>query len=580
MIVFKRFVQLCAVCTCLSLHGQDAQSAPFPGISGEWALQTLNALSVEEKIGQLLVPGVIIDPDLNDPAMQTALAKIDQTPADTMISEYHVGGFVYLQKTTNPAGQIEFTRAHQAISSVPLLIAQDLEWGLSMRLKESVVFPHNMTLGAVQNDEFIYAMGVEIGRECSLLGLYANFAPVVDVNNNPNNPVINMRSFGENPDAVAHKGELFMRGLHDAGIISCAKHFPGHGDTSVDSHFGLPCINHSIEHLNAIELVPFKQLIDAGVPAVMIGHLEVPALDATPHTPATLSYPITTELLRNTMHFDGLIITDAMNMEGVLNNNKPGEVELTALQAGADIILCSKNNRATIDAIKQALADGTWSHDELDKRVYKILCAKEWVRAQGVVTAPIPTIVASLHDDVVLDLRQQLYDAAITVVKNTDHVLPMVGDISVACLQIQQASAGAARFVTTRSTNIDHFELGTDVSYQEVDELLKHVIQYDVVAVGIHGMNNNAQEHYGISASTLYLFKALAERNKKAVAVLFGTPYGLTFFENVPGVVVAYEDEPAAMYAAAQVIFGAHAPQGKLPVSASTQFSAGCGLTW
>lgn len=569
------------VCVLTLLLSTVCRAAvPFDSISGEWARETLQRLTVEEKIGQLLIPAVIINPDLNDPVIQAGLQRIDQTPVEVMINDYHVGGLLYLYKTTTPAGQIEFTRACQDKAAIPLLITQDLEWGLSMRLKDVIVFPHNMTLGAIQNDELIYAMGVEVGRECALLGVYANLAPVVDVNNNPNNPIINTRSFGENPEAVARKGELFMRGMQDSGVISCAKHFPGHGDTAVDSHHDLPLLTHSRERLEQVELVPFKRMIGAGVSSVMIGHLEVPALDATPHCPATLSYPIVTKLLQEQLQFKGLVITDALNMDGVLKYNNPGEAELKALQAGADILLCSKNNRAAIDAIKSALADGTWSYEELDKRVYKILCAKEWVREQGIVTAPISVIVQSLEQPAVFDLRQQLYDEALTVVKNNDNILPLVGDISVACLQIERPSKTPSRFVVTRSTEVTHFSLDVDVPLAVVDELVEKLMAYDVVAIGIHALNNDEHARYGLSDSTLHLIKTLLERNKKVATVLFGTPYALKFFENVPAVAVAYEDIPSAMWAAAQVLFGARPPHGKLPVSACAQYPAGLGLTW
>lgn len=555
-------------------------SMPCAAVSGDWAQETLNRLTVDEKIGQLLVPAVIINPDLNDADMVHAMSRNDQTPVDQMIKNYHLGGLLFDRKSTNPAGQIEFTRACQAMSDIPLLIMQDLEWGLSMRLKDVVVFPHNMTLGALQNEELIYQMGVEVGRECALLGVHMNFAPVVDVNNNPNNPIINMRSFGEDPYAVARKGELFMRGLHDGGVLSCAKHFPGHGDTEVDSHEGLPVLNQSLDRLQRVELVPFKTLIEAGVPAVMVGHLAISAFDASPCLPATLSHRIVTTLLKRQFNFNGLIITDALNMEGVLKHHKPGELELMALYAGADILLCLKNNHAALDAIRHALATGMWSMDELDKRVYKILCAKERIRAQGTVDAPVESIVASLHDGAVLDLRQQLYDEAITVVRNEGNVLPMVGDISVACVQIQSPAPAPVRFTTTRSFDLTHFEIAPNVSRATMDEYIEQFMEFDIVAVGIHELNNNASARYGLSDATLYLFDALAARGKKVVAVVFGTPYSLKFFEHVPAVVAAYEDEPAAMWAAAQVIFGSHAPKGKLPVSASAQYPAGCGLTW
>ncbi len=337
----------------------------------------LKNLTLEEKIGQLFMAAAVVDEELNKEHMWKKPYRMDKEYIETLISDYYIGGIIYMYTSTQEK-QIARTQHFQSISSIPLLIGQDLEPGgmITRRFPDLPSMPNAIELGADKDENLAYKTGKEIGQFCQELCVHINFAPVADINTNPNNPVIGKRSFGSDKKNVARKATAFMRGLHDAGILACAKHFPGHGDTSVDSHRDLPVITHNKERLQNIELYPFKYLIDNGIDAVMIAHLEIPALEPEPHLPATLSHAIVTDLLQHKLNFTGLIITDALDMQGVLKNFKPGEIELNALLAGNDILLCSVNIPHAIAVIKNAVLNGDIYIEELDQHVLKILAIK------------------------------------------------------------------------------------------------------------------------------------------------------------------------------------------------------------
>ena len=339
----------------------------------------LQKLTLDQRIAQLFVVTAVIDHDEHQQHLLKQGYRADCEYLKNLIMKYQVGGVIFLGKSTCEK-QFDVTREFQQISNMPLLIAQDLEWGLTMRLRDGLSFPRNQVLGKLspEHDDLIYQMGYEIGRQCQILGVHLNLAPVVDVNNNLNNVIIGSRSFGSNPKLVAQKSILFMQGLQAAGVAACAKHFPGHGDTDVDSHFGLPCLQHTFQRLREIELYPFQKMIQAGVKTVMIGHLEVPVLEPQAHLPASLSKNITTNLLKQEMGFDGLVVTDALDMAGVAQFGEPSEVALQALLAGADLLLCCPDVPQAIIRIRQAITDGQFSEVELDSRVAKILALKTW----------------------------------------------------------------------------------------------------------------------------------------------------------------------------------------------------------
>jgi len=337
----------------------------------------INDLTLDQKIGQLFMVAAVADEEIAHAIMEKKPYRMDKEYIEELIAKYHIGGIIFLGKS-DYIKQRERTQHFQNISSLPLLIGQDLEPGRvgAARFAEFAHFPHNEQLGSMNNEKYTYDIGKAVGTIAKTIGVNIVFAPVADVNNNPNNPVINDRSFGDNPELVAKHAIAFAQGLHDRGIIACAKHFPGHGDTDVDSHYDLPLISHDKERLHAIELAPFKALISANIPAIMIAHLEVPALEDAKNVPSSLSKKIVTNMLQEELLFDGLIITDALDMIGITKNYSHGQAELQALIAGNDILLCPVDVPAGVAAIKQELVEGRITEEDIDVHVEKTMNIK------------------------------------------------------------------------------------------------------------------------------------------------------------------------------------------------------------
>ena len=517
-----------------------------------WAEETLNILSTREKIGQLFM----VSTTSNSEAIE-ASSTMAQSHIEHLIKNYHIGGLIFLYKST-PELQIQKTNHYQALSKLPLLIGQDCEWGLSMRLYQTIRFPRNMTLGAISDKDLIYKLGQEIGNQCAAIGVHINFAPVADVNNNPNNPVINDRSFGENKNLVAQYAQLMMRGLQDAGVIGCAKHFPGHGDTATDSHHALPTIMHNRDRLNSIELYPFAQLIHAGVKAVMNAHLAIPALDDT--LPSSLSRKIVTDILKKELGFQGLVITDGMGMKAITQHYAAGDAELKALLAGHDIILCPTDVPAAVELIEQALNNQQLSEQELNSHVLKILQAKQDLALDKNRFVELEYALASLHSPHALLLKKKLYQAAITLVHNKNTIVPLVAKtLEAALVQI-----GGQRDSVFEKT-LEPLDLKTFYSHENLVELLE---PYTTIIMGVFGMHKFANKNFGLSTETLELINTLTDQNKKIILTLFGSPYSLKFFDKQDAVIMAYEDDEDAQEAAAHVIMGKLLPTGKLPVYA------------
>jgi beta-glucosidase-like glycosyl hydrolase len=339
-----------------------------------WAEQTLKKLTLEEKVGQLFMIGVVSEPEKYIEFHKVWGHHVDQKEVEKLIRDYHIGGLIFFSGTAKK--QVNMTNVFQKISKLPLLVGQDCEFGLGMRLKDAMSFPKNGTLGKLDDELLVYGCAKKIGKQCRAIGVHVNFAPVVDINSNPKNPIIGVRSFGSCKELVARLGKIFAKGLRDGGIFACAKHFPGHGNTDVDSHLSLPVVSHSKERLFTEELYPFKHLIDSGVDAIMTAHLSVPELDSS-GTPASLSRLIVTDLLRKELKFDGLIFTDAMSMGGILKLYSPKEAALLAIKAGNDILLCPLNIKKSIKHIIQAVRKKDLSEKELDSHILRILKAKE-----------------------------------------------------------------------------------------------------------------------------------------------------------------------------------------------------------
>jgi len=377
-----------------------------------WVDSVFDSMSEEERLGQLFMVAAYSNRD-----------EKHSEELEKLIREYNIGGLIFFQG--GPVRQAILTNRYQAKAKVPLLIAIDGEWGLKMRLDSTMAFPKQMTLGAVQDDAYIYAMGKEVARQCKRLGIHVNFAPVIDVNSNPANPVIGVRSFGEDKFKVAEKGIAYMKGMQDNGVIACAKHFPGHGDTETDSHLTLPVITHTKERLNDVELYPFRELIKDSVFSIMVAHMHVPAYDSTTNMATTLSKSVVTDLLKNELQFKGLIFTDALNMKGVSSFFKPGEVDVLALLAGNDVLLYAEDVPTAIRKIHKAIKENKITWAEVDERVKKILTAKFWAGLDSLKPIELHNLYEDLNSSEAKALRQDIYEKALTIVRNDDNLIPI-----------------------------------------------------------------------------------------------------------------------------------------------------------
>ena len=533
------------------LYGQNAQEA--------WVDSTYESLSLRERIGQLMMMRA-----------HSNLGPEHQKQVENFIDEYKVGGLCFFQGT--PEKQAELTNLYQSKSKIPLLISMDAEWGLGMRLKENAIsFPHQLTLGAIQDNRLLYDMGREIARQLKRLGVHVNFAPVADVNNNPNNPVINYRSFGEDRFQVATKSYLYMKGMQDGGVMACAKHFPGHGDTDVDSHEDLPVISHERKRLDSLELLPFKVLVDKGIQSVMVAHLHVPAIDSTSNLPTTLSPAAVNILLRKELGFEGLVFTDGLGMKGVTKHHNPGEVEAKALVAGNDVLLLPADIKASFQAILAFLKDGRLSKEQFETSVKRVLRAKY---QYGLSKKPAPIVISQIRADLnSMDaelIRRNLYEQSLTLVRNTENIIPCR---SLKGQKIASLSLGATQKTIFQNRlqdfkSMEHFQLSRPVNIEKQDRILAQLKKKDLVFVSLHDMSSRSSKDFGISSEELSLLATL-NQNTKVVLIIFGNPYSLRYFDSFEHVLLAFEEDEICQDAAAQAIFGALPINGLLPVTAS-----------
>lgn len=550
----------------------DAASKPQSNKSekiGKWARAALDSMSLDEKIGQLFMIAAYSNKDANHEA---AIEKL--------VKEQQIGGLIFMQG--GPGRQINLINRFQKAAKYPLLISQDSEWGLGMRLDSTISFPRNMTLGAIRDSMPIFEMGMEVGKECRRVGVHVNFSPVVDVNNNPRNPVINDRSFGEDRENVFIKGLFMYKGMEYSGAIGCAKHFPGHGDTDTDSHLDLPIIPHGRDRLDSLELYPFRKMFERGVASIMVAHLYIPSLDNTPNLASTLSPKIVNDLLRNELKFNGLAFTDALGMQGVAKFWAEGETDLKAFLAGNDVLLFSGNVPKAKKMIKDAVLRGEVTEAELNRRVLKILVAKEWCGLNENRFTPQVLPNEMMGADA-LALRKQLYQKAITCVKNDNKLLPL-GELAsrkIAVIEIGSEANSAFSQKLKTYAKMDFFQITSVADKAQRDKILAKIVDYNTVVVGVDGMNKRASKNFGISEGTKALMKSLDTPGRQVVAALFGSPYGLkNFGSNEDAILIAYEDADDAKIAAAEAIFGGIAVDGILPVTASAKFPAGTSVPY
>ena len=537
-------------------------------LQSHWGDSVFRSMSKDERISQLIFVAAYSNRGIKHEVKITDL-----------IRKYKIGGLIFFQGT--PQKQVELTNYYQSKSKVPLMIAMDAEWGLRMRLKNTIHFPYQMALGAISNDTLIYEMGREIARELKRIGVQLNFAPVVDINNNPNNPVINYRSFGMDKFNVAKKGIAYMKGLQDMYVLATAKHFPGHGDTDTDSHKTLPLVSFGKTRLDTLELYPFREMIKAGVGAVMTAHLMVPALDSTPHLASSLSKKIVTGLLKKKMDFKGLIITDALNMKGATKYFPPGKIEVQAIIAGNDVLEFTQNVPLAIRSIQEAIKKGTISWKQINRSCKKILAAKYWAGLNNLQPINTNNLLKDLNLPEAKVLNRKLIKASITVLKDRNNIIPVrnLGKIKIATLNIGDSTLSPFQKMLANYTRMDHYYyVPNDTSNDSI--LLAKLKTYNLIIIGMTHLSQYPYKNFDIQTGTVDFLQHLTAQNKTIVTI-FGNPFAidrLQGIENADGLVLTYENSKLFQQLAAQMIFGAFGAKGHLPVRLNN-FPLGTGIS-
>jgi beta-N-acetylhexosaminidase len=542
-------------------HDYDSHEA-------HWVDSVFNNMTLDERLGQLFMLRAHSDKD----------AAYEQSVAD-LITQYHPGGLCFFQGT--PEKQAELTNYYQSLSDrVPLMISMDAEWGLGMRLKENAIsFPKQLMLGAMQDNQPIYEMGLEMARECRRLGVHVSFSPACDVNNNASNPVINERSFGEDRYNVSAKSFQYMRGLQDGGVLASAKHFPGHGDTNVDSHFDLPIIPHSMEHLDSLELFPFRNLIQHGVASAMVSHLSVPAIDSRKNYPVSLSEKAVFDLLRTKMGFDGLIFTDGMEMKGVTKYFSKGEADLEALRAGNDIVLLPESVSAGMIAIKKALNNKTLNQDRIFDSVKRVLRAKYRLGLTKPQRVKVENIRKEINTNEAITLKRKLISKSLTLVRDDNNLIPFknIAQYTYASLAMGATTTTTFQKTLANYAPITHFNMGKILASNEEINLIDSLTKSDVIFVSLHNMRSKSVDNFGLTDAQINFIRRLCDV-RKVVLTVFGNPYSLRFFDAMPTVFDAYNEDENTQDLAAQALFGAIDITGTLPITASARAKFGDGL--
>lgn len=542
-------------------HAQDTASI-------SWVDSVFQSMSLDEKIGQLFI--IRAHSDLGQDHIESVLSQI---------KKYHVGGLCFFQGT--PEKEVNLTIQYQKLSTLPLIVSMDAEWGLGMRFKDKALsFPHQLMLGAIQDYNQIEVMGYAIGKQLLSIGVNFSFSPVADINTNPLNPVIGDRSFGEDKNEVSLRSIAYMKGLQAAGVLACGKHFPGHGDTDMDSHLDLPEIPYTMERLKETELYPFQQLIDAGIQSMMVAHLHVPAIDPAANISTTLSSKAINDLLISNMGFQGLVITDGLEMKGVTKNFKADEVAIMAMQAGNDMLLLSENIDLAFSGLKTAYTKGKLDINQLNKSVRKILQAKYNLGLDKQVLPTVAHAQKMAFDPYAVGVKHKLIEQAITVVQNKRALIPMVNLVQPRIATLAIGNTNKTKFQERLDSYMqaDHYHVSHSLNEVDVPSLLKDLKKYDRVIVSFHNMTNKVAGDFGLTKEELTLLQNI-NREQEIILVVFGNPYSLKFFENIDHIIMAYEDNAETEDITAQGLVGVFGFKGLLPVSASNIFPVHLGFT-
>ncbi|WP_417352675.1 glycoside hydrolase family 3 N-terminal domain-containing protein [Flavobacterium alkalisoli] len=559
-------MRLYAIFLLLLVQCAFAQQASFNNYKTpderKWTDSIYNSLSFEERVGQLFMVAAYSNKDA---------AHVEEV--DKLVRDYKVGGLIFFQG--GPVRQAKLTNRYQAEAKTPMFIGIDGEWGLSMRLDSTYRYPWNMTLGAIQDLHLIETMGEQMAMQSKRMGIQFNFAPVLDVNVNPKNPIIGNRSFGEDKVNVTERALALMKGLQSQGVYATGKHFPGHGDTATDSHYSLPYLPFTTQRLEDLEFYPYKRLFNEGLASIMVAHLNVPSIEPTENYPTSLSYNVVTNIVKGEMGYDGLIFTDALNMKGASNYMQPGEIDLEAFLAGNDVLLFAENVPVAIEKFKEAYAQNVLTEERLAYSVKKILAYKYRAGLNKYKPIDLTHLYSDLNEYIYDDLNYKLYENAVTVIKNDNTVLPIRSLVNEKIAYIKMGDADNTDFVEKLQSYAD-----VTVLEEQTLPLYKEKLKdFTKVIIGFHKADG-AWKNHNFTDAELEWISAIA-KVKPVILATFVKPYALMQikdFTNIKSVVLAYQNNAIASTVAAEVIFGAIGSKGKLPVSINNSFTVNTGI--
>ena len=538
-----------------------------------WADSVLKTLSGDEKIAQLMVVRL-------SEKTATGFNYFDKKVVE-LVKQYNIGGVCLFQG--GPQLQATTVNNLQAIAKTPILMCIDGEWGLGMRFDSILPLPRQMMLGAMQDGNILYSYGKIVGEQCKRAGIQVNYAPVVDINNNPNNPVINDRSFGEDKYKVAAFGIQYMKGMQDAGTMACAKHFPGHGDVAVDSHYDLPVINKTMAQLDSLELFPFRAIFKAGIGSVMIAHLSIPAIDNTPNKPTSISYKNVTELMRNQLGYQGLTFTDALGMQGVNKYYPNGEASVQSLIAGNDMLCLPGDVPQAIDKIREAIKSNLLSWSAIEAHCRKVLIAKYQYGLASLQPVNLQNLTEDLNNKVP-GMRKIVAENALTLLKKTDEVFfplnaptsDLKSDIVYVSVGTNKDNAFAKRMRTEFNADVIYFDYKQDsAKILPAVELIKK--GYNKVIIGVHEFQRVPANNFGISRSAVEFVSQLQQQTT-ALTFVFGNPYAIKNWCTAKNLIACYEDDDIVQNTAMDLLQGKITAKGKLPVTVCDEYKFGSGL--
>lgn len=553
-------MMLCFLTTVFSQNYREREE--------RWVRKQMDNMTLDQKIGQLFMVRVNSRGNIQEEKIILDYIK-----------KYNIGGVCFFQGS--PTQQVRLVNKLQNQSAIPLFVGMDAEWGLGMRFpKEAISFPKQLLLGAMQDNKLIYEMGREIANQCRAIGVNINFAPSIDINNNPKNPVIFDRSFGESPRNVTEKGYMYMKALEDNGVLACVKHFPGHGDTDVDSHKELPIINKTREELEENEFYPFRRILSQGVGAVMVGHIHLPSIDDRKNHPATLSSKVIKNILRDEMGYNGLVFTDAMDMQAVTNYFPNGIAEAEAFLAGNDVILLPSNLENAFEAIKKYMNDSLITMQRLDESVERILRTKYRLDLNFKPVIKEDGIDKMLNNNGAVAIKQKLAAASVTLLKNEGNLVPIVDIVNrkIATLSINASLTTTFQLRADSYISPRHYQMIPKSQSAYYTQMLTTLSLFDVVIVGIHTSGKQNDYTKDLPEETIQFLKELQKRTK-VIITLFGSPYLLGKLDFASHLIINYDNDKITQDMTMQAIFGVYDFMGQLPVSAGSEFKYGYGIS-